>query len=79
MDFSSKKICHEKHWVESSLKNKGNYYREFLVTKRGYEFLEYKRVDNFVRDTRNYINIILTNEYLSWLIICNIKTDSRTF
>lgn len=41
-DFGSEEIRHEKYWVESSFENRGKQYREFLVTKRGCEFLAHK-------------------------------------
>lgn len=41
-DFGSEKIRHEKYWIESTFENRGKQYREFLITKRGCEFLAHK-------------------------------------
>lgn len=41
-DFGSEKVRHEKYWEESTFINRGKEYREFLITKRGCEFLAHK-------------------------------------
>lgn len=41
-DFGSEKVRHEKYWEESTFMNRGKEYREFLITKRGCEFLAHK-------------------------------------
>lgn len=41
-DFGSEKVRHEKYWQESTFENRGKQYRNFLVTKRGCEFLAHK-------------------------------------
>ena len=41
-DFGSEKVRHEKYWQESTFENRGKQYRNFLITKRGCEFLAHK-------------------------------------
>lgn len=41
-DFGSEKVRHEKYWQESTFENRGRKYRNFLITKRGCEFLAHK-------------------------------------
>ncbi|EKQ56332.1 MULTISPECIES: Rha family transcriptional regulator [unclassified Clostridium] len=43
-DFENSKISFQKYWIESTYKVEGNNkdYREFLITKRGCEFLAHK-------------------------------------
>ena len=40
--IGGEKIRYEKYWTESIFKNRGKDYREFLITKRGCEFLAHK-------------------------------------
>ena len=41
-DFGSEKVRHEKYWQDSTFENRGKQYRNFLITKRGCEFLAHK-------------------------------------
>ena len=41
-DFRNGKIRHEKYWMESTFENRGRDYRNYLITKRGCEFLAHK-------------------------------------
>lgn len=41
-DFRKEKIPYEKYWTESTFTNRGREYREFLITKKGCEFLAHK-------------------------------------
>lgn len=41
-DFRNGKIRHEKYWIESTFENRGRDYRNYLITKRGCEFLAHK-------------------------------------
>lgn len=40
--FGSEKITSEIYWIESSYKNRGKEYREFLISKKGCEFIANK-------------------------------------
>lgn len=40
--FGSEKIPNEIYWIESSYKNRGKEYREFLISKKGCEFIANK-------------------------------------
>ena len=40
--FESRKIGHQKYWIESTFENRGKQYREYQITKKGCEFLAHK-------------------------------------
>nr|WP_321027196.1 Rha family transcriptional regulator [Clostridium neonatale] len=43
-DFGGEKVRYEKYWVESTFINRGKEYREFLISKKGCEFLAHKTI-----------------------------------